>query len=122
MKIKSLGIWEVAGLSLVGFCAVSVAADRVNLGPIASEVAGFCGAFLGALAGRRSNQRRNAARMAEGALSRAHTLDFGVDARSSTLSCMICAEQKCTTTCVPCRNFHQGTTSKRKDFHGNSDQ
>ena len=58
MKIKSLGIWKVAGLSLVGFCAVSVAADRVNLGPIASEVAGFCGAFLGALAGRRSNQRQ----------------------------------------------------------------
>ncbi len=32
--------------------------NRVNLGPIASEVAGFCGAFLGALAGRRSNQQQ----------------------------------------------------------------
>jgi hypothetical protein len=58
MKIKRPGIWKVAGLSLVGFCAISVAADRVNLGPIASEVAGFCGAFLGALAGRRSNQKQ----------------------------------------------------------------
>ena len=58
MKIKRPGIWKVAGLSLIGFCAISVAADRVNLGPIASEVAGFCGAFLGALAGRRSNQRQ----------------------------------------------------------------
>jgi hypothetical protein len=58
MKIKRPGIWKVAGLSLVGFCAISVAADRVNLGPIASEVAGFCGAFLGALAGRRSNQQQ----------------------------------------------------------------
>jgi hypothetical protein len=58
MKIKRPGIWKVAGFSLIGFCAVSVAADRVNLGPIASEVAGFCGAFLGALAGRRSNQQQ----------------------------------------------------------------
>lgn len=58
MTIKRPGIWKVAGLSLVGFCAVSVAADRVNLGPIASEAAGFCGAFLGAWAGRRSNQHR----------------------------------------------------------------
>ena len=61
MKVKRPGIWKVAGLSLVGFCAVSVAADRVNLGPIASEVAGFCGAFLGALAGRRSNQQQKLA-------------------------------------------------------------
>jgi hypothetical protein len=58
MQLETSRIWKVAGLGLLGFCAISVAADRVNLGPIASEVAGFCGAFLGALAGRRSNQQR----------------------------------------------------------------
>jgi hypothetical protein len=58
MMIKRSAIWKVAGFGFLGFCAVSVAADRVNLGPIASEAAGFCGAFLGAWAGRRSNPQR----------------------------------------------------------------
>jgi hypothetical protein len=28
---------------------VSIGVDRANVGPIASQVAGFCGAFLGAV-------------------------------------------------------------------------
>jgi hypothetical protein len=58
MIIKRSAMWKVAGFGFLGFCAVSVAADRVNLGPIASEAAGFCGAFLGAWAGRRGNSQR----------------------------------------------------------------
>ncbi len=50
--VKTSRIMKVAGLSLVGFCAVSLAADKVALSPEASQLAGFCGAFLGALAGR----------------------------------------------------------------------
>jgi uncharacterized membrane protein YeaQ/YmgE (transglycosylase-associated protein family) len=42
-------IYKVAGLSLIGFCAVSMGMDRANVGPLASQVAGFCGAFVGAL-------------------------------------------------------------------------
>jgi len=42
-------IYKVAGLSLIGFCAVSLGMDRANVGPLASQVAGFCGAFVGAL-------------------------------------------------------------------------
>jgi len=42
-------IYKVAGLSLIGFCAVSFGMDRANVGPLASQVAGFCGAFVGAL-------------------------------------------------------------------------
>jgi hypothetical protein len=44
---------KVAGLSLVGFCAVSIGVDRVNVGPVASQLAGFCGAFLGGWVGAR---------------------------------------------------------------------
>jgi hypothetical protein len=46
-------IYKVAGLSLLGFCAVSIGLDRANVGPIASQAAGFCGAFLGALVAQR---------------------------------------------------------------------
>ena len=60
MTMGKPAMWKVAGLGLIGFCAVSVVADRVNLGPLASEAAGFCGAFLGALAGRRIDQRQKA--------------------------------------------------------------
>jgi hypothetical protein len=45
-------IMKVAGLSLAGFCAVSLVADKVISNPEASQVAGYCGAFLGALVGR----------------------------------------------------------------------
>jgi hypothetical protein len=60
--MKRPPMWKLAGLGLVGFCAVSVVADRVNLGPMAAEAAGFCGAFLGALAGRRIHPHQKAAR------------------------------------------------------------
>ncbi len=43
-------ILKVAGLSLAGFIAVSIGVDRANIGPVAQQVAGFCGAFAGALA------------------------------------------------------------------------
>ena len=41
-------ITKVAGASLVGFVAISIAADKVA--PNVSQVAGFLGAFLGSLA------------------------------------------------------------------------
>jgi hypothetical protein len=49
-------IYKVAGLSLVGFCAVSMGMDRANVGPLASQVAGFCGAFLGALVAQKRSR------------------------------------------------------------------
>jgi len=55
-------IYKVAGLSLIGFCAVSLGMDRANVGPLASQVAGFCGAFVGALVAQkraRSTARRD---------------------------------------------------------------
>ena len=57
MKVSK--ITKVAGASLLGFCAVSLAADKLPLNPVASQVAGFAGAFLGSLAARiRSKGRR----------------------------------------------------------------
>jgi hypothetical protein len=53
-------IYKVAGLSLLGFCAVSMGMDRANVGPLASQVAGFCGAFAGALMAQK--RARSAAR------------------------------------------------------------
>ncbi len=44
---------KIAGLSLAGALVALIAADKVNLGPIASQVAGFAGAFLGTLVARR---------------------------------------------------------------------
>jgi hypothetical protein len=56
---KRSRIIKVAGLSLAGFCAVSLVADKVAMGPEASQIAGYCGAFLGALVGRgRARTRR----------------------------------------------------------------
>ena len=49
---------KVAGLSFIGFCAVSLAADKASLAPALSQVAGFCGAFAGALVGRGRGGRR----------------------------------------------------------------
>ena len=62
MSLKKSGILTIAGLSFVGFCAVSVAADRLDVGPMASEVAGFCGALLGGIAAQR-RARREAKRL-----------------------------------------------------------
>ncbi len=53
MALKNSKILKVAGLSLVGFCAVSIGVDRANVGPVASQLAGFCGAFLGGWVGAR---------------------------------------------------------------------
>jgi hypothetical protein len=53
---KSTNIYKVAGLSLLGFCAVSIGIDRANVGPVVSQVAGFCGAFAGALIAQRKKR------------------------------------------------------------------
>jgi hypothetical protein len=45
-------IIKVAGMSLLGFCVVSAAADKLPHGINTSQIAGFCGAFAGALVGR----------------------------------------------------------------------
>jgi uncharacterized membrane protein YeaQ/YmgE (transglycosylase-associated protein family) len=58
-------IYKVAGLSLIGFCAVSLGMDRANVGPLASQVAGFCGAFVGALVAQK--RARSEARQDDGA-------------------------------------------------------
>jgi hypothetical protein len=50
MKVSKIA--KVAGASLIGFCAVSVAADRANLIPSVAQAAGFAGAFLGSLVAR----------------------------------------------------------------------
>jgi hypothetical protein len=57
MSGKNSRVLKVAGLSFVGFCAVSMAADRAALSPAVSQLAGFCGAFLGALAARRTRAK-----------------------------------------------------------------
>lgn len=49
---KGSRIIKIAGLSLAGFCAVSLVADKVAVSPETSQLAGYCGAILGALVGR----------------------------------------------------------------------
>lgn len=57
MTVNASRITKIAGVTLAGFVVASVAADKVNLGPVASQVAGVVGAFLGTLgAGLRSKQ------------------------------------------------------------------
>jgi uncharacterized membrane protein YeaQ/YmgE (transglycosylase-associated protein family) len=46
-------IAKIAGVTFVGFCAASIAADKGNLGPVASQLAGFVGAFVGSLVARK---------------------------------------------------------------------
>jgi hypothetical protein len=67
-------IYKVAGLSLLGFCAVSIGLDRANVAPIASQAAGFCGAFVGALVAHR--RKRSAAEEPKKDLSKT-TTDLG---------------------------------------------
>jgi hypothetical protein len=56
---KRSRIIKVAGLSLAGFCAVSLVADKVAVSSETAQLAGYCGAVLGALVGRgRSLVRR----------------------------------------------------------------
>lgn len=45
-------ITKVAGLSFIGFCAAAAVADKVNLNPMAAQVAGFVGALAGTLVAR----------------------------------------------------------------------
>jgi hypothetical protein len=64
-------IYKVAGLSLLGFCAVSVGLDRANVGPVASQAAGFCGAFVGALVAHR--RKRSVAEAPKNDVSKTRT-------------------------------------------------
>ena len=59
--MKTSRITKIAGLSLAGFVAASMVADKVNLNPLASQIAGFAGAFFGTLVSRRRAARRIAA-------------------------------------------------------------
>ena len=51
MKVSRIS--KIAGLSVAGFAVATIAADKVNVGPLMSQVAGFAGAFVGTLVGRR---------------------------------------------------------------------
>ena len=55
MKVSRIA--KVAGASLVGFCAVALAAVKVNVAPAVSQVAGFVGAFFGSLAAGRGTRK-----------------------------------------------------------------
>jgi hypothetical protein len=57
VAVKNSKILKVAGLSLAGFCAVSIGVDKVNIGPVAQQLAGFCGAFVGGWIGARRRRR-----------------------------------------------------------------
>src|SRR5690348_4863803 len=59
MKISK--ITKVAGAGLLGFCAVSLAADKVNLTPVVSQIAGFAGAFVGSLVAKMRTKKKRAA-------------------------------------------------------------
>jgi hypothetical protein len=63
---------KIAGLTLAGFVAASVAADKVNLNPLVSQIAGFAGAFLGTLAGGWQAERRRKAETRETEKTKAH--------------------------------------------------
>jgi hypothetical protein len=56
MKLSK--ITKIAGAGLIGFCAVSLAADKIALNPVASQVAGFAGAFLGSLMAKRRSKAK----------------------------------------------------------------
>ena len=47
--MKASKITKIAGVTLAGFVVASVAADKVNLGPVLSQVAGFAGALAGTM-------------------------------------------------------------------------
>ena len=59
--MKTARITKIAGLSFAGFVVASIVADKGNLNPLASQIAGFAGAFVGTLVGRRRAIRRIAA-------------------------------------------------------------
>ncbi len=57
--MKASRISKIGGVTLAGLVAASVAADKVQLGPVASQLAGFLGAFVGTLVARRMTADRN---------------------------------------------------------------
>lgn len=85
--MKTSRISKVAGLSVAGFCAVSIAADRLNLNPMASQIAGFAGAFLGAYVGRLKRARQPSepglGRVAEAPETKIRVTEAGVRAEVS---------------------------------------
>jgi hypothetical protein len=64
-KVPAINMF--AGFSFIGFAAVSILADRVKLGPVASQVAGFTGAFLGGLAAKHRSRHKTPAIQSESA-------------------------------------------------------
>jgi hypothetical protein len=56
--VRASRITKIAGLSLAGFVASTVLADKINPNPLVSQVAGFTGAFLGTLVGGWRARRR----------------------------------------------------------------
>jgi hypothetical protein len=56
--VNASRISKIAGLSLAGVVVASIAADKANLGPVASQIAGFAGAFIGTLAARRRTSKK----------------------------------------------------------------
>jgi uncharacterized membrane protein YeaQ/YmgE (transglycosylase-associated protein family) len=56
--VNASRISKIAGLSLAGVVVASIAADKANLGPVASQIAGFAGAFIGTLVARRRPSRK----------------------------------------------------------------
>jgi len=59
--VNASRISKIAGLSLAGVVAASIAADKANLGPVASQIAGFAGAFIGTLVARRRTAKKTEA-------------------------------------------------------------
>jgi hypothetical protein len=55
--VEASRIAKIAGLGIAGFMVVAGVADRVNLNPLASQVAGFAGAFIGTLVAHRRGKR-----------------------------------------------------------------
>jgi hypothetical protein len=55
--MKASKISKVAGFSFLGFCVAAATADKVNLNPLASQVAGFVGAFVGSLVATRRRSK-----------------------------------------------------------------
>lgn len=65
--MKLARISKIATASLVGFCAVSLAADKIGPKWEMSQLAGFVGAFLGSMvAERRKAKARGEASQVEG--------------------------------------------------------
>jgi hypothetical protein len=60
LKVKISKITKVAGAGLLGFVAVSLAADKYDLAPLASQVAGFAGAFVGSLVAKGRTRKKEA--------------------------------------------------------------